>query len=149
MEPSRKESGWMSVLDVSRTEERISHLRSLVIVLIGGAALWALIQGQLTGSAAVVVMVSLAVGMGAALVTLSVARTGALATAHLFANNAVDVMMMTGVLVAALQGSRPCSTLVVAAQLGYLLTIAVGGLRLHLGSSLFFRSFCHPLMSSE
>ena len=141
MEPSRQESGWMSLLDVSRTEERISHLRFVQWVLIGGVTVWAFSQGDLAGTAAVVAAVSIAVGLAAALVTLSVARTRNVDPITTFVNNGIDVTVVSGVLIASFQGPHPNTTLALAACLGYLLVVAVSGLRYQLRSSLFAAGF--------
>lgn|GEM_PF-520843 len=135
MEPSRHEPGWMSLLDESRTEERVSHLRSATVALISFAVLWAYAHGQLLGTPAILVVVVLTVGLGASLVTLSIARNRTPLPRLAYINNFIDVSVVTTVLVASFHGSS--STLNLAGQLSYLLVVAISGLRFQLASSLF------------
>jgi PAS domain S-box-containing protein len=129
----------MSLLDESRTEERVSHLRSAIVIVVALAALWAFVRGQLDGTPALSTFVFLSVGLAAPLVTLSISRTRIPPPRLVFLNNGIDISVMSGVLVASLYAND--STLSMAAQLGYLLMVAVSGLRFHLASSLFASGF--------
>ena len=140
MDRTRYEPGWMSLLDVSRTEERVCYLRIVLAALIGMVTVRAVIHGELTG-VALVSFGLICMGVAAPLLTLSVVRTRKLGTYLAYVNNAVDIGVMTGVLVAALQGQKPSIPLVMTLQFGYLLVVAISAFRMHLRSSLFAAGF--------
>lgn len=127
----------MSVFSEQKTEERVSIVRCIVVLLVGIVAAWAYVAHSLRGLPALVVFVCLGTNFLAVVAMLTVfrKRSNARWKRCAYINTAIDMTMMTGVLVAAILSS--CEVLQYVVQLAYVSLIAATGFLFHRKVSLF------------
>lgn len=137
MTEPRPEFDWMSALEVSRAEERIFRVRSIlfagIALLTGGAA----VVGAVPASSLPPVLAVLAVGGLASWLTISHARKHRVSPIHAYVNNTIDITAITGVAAGSILSESHHAALLSPIHLAYFLVIIGSATRFHVASTLY------------
>lgn len=132
-----EEPGWISLLDATKMEERLCALRMAIC----GAGLLALLiasgSNVIAGRTAMIGFGLVAIDAAATGLVWGVARRKQLKPLWWYAQNTVDVTVVSALLVAVLSEPAPSPSVAAVAASGYLVLIFAASIRIHAMSSIY------------